>query len=195
MRIEFDEQGYVRCILYGCSTGACIEYTGLVPEEPEKYADIDDWANRALTNAYYLNDAGNLTYDASKAVNEVPVDVTGSYFSVETLTNSRWIDGRPIYRKTIELPEMGKNTEKAVDTGVDGGIVDTIINVDGMIKLADAWGCLSYAHNSDTDYQTRFTIGNLGTAGTNMTCIVKTGASRVTYGGHVTIAYTKTTDA
>lgn len=67
MRFEFDENGYVRCILYGCSTGSCCEYTGLVPNEPEEYADMDDWADRAQTQAYYLNDQGNLIYDADKA--------------------------------------------------------------------------------------------------------------------------------
>lgn len=67
MHFEFDGQGYVKTILYGCYTGQCIEYTGLVPNEPEQYADIDDWADRAKTQAYYLNSQGNLTYDAAKA--------------------------------------------------------------------------------------------------------------------------------
>lgn len=67
MRLEFDEQGYVCCILYGCQSGSCVEYTGLVPTQPEEYADMDDWADRAKTQAYYLNDKGNLTYDAERA--------------------------------------------------------------------------------------------------------------------------------
>lgn len=67
MRLEFDEQGYVCCILYGCYTGTCSEYTGLVPTEPEAYEDIDDWANRAQTQAYKLDKNGNLIYDASRA--------------------------------------------------------------------------------------------------------------------------------
>lgn len=67
MRLEFDKQGYVCCILYGCSTGNCVEYTGNVPSEPEAYSDIDDWANRARTECYKLNSAGNLVYDTEKA--------------------------------------------------------------------------------------------------------------------------------
>lgn len=67
MRLEFDNQGYVCCILYGCSTGNCVEYTGRVPTEPEEYADIDDWANRARTECYKLDDTGNLIYDTEKA--------------------------------------------------------------------------------------------------------------------------------
>lgn len=67
MRLEFDEQGYVCCILYGCSTGSCTEYAGLVPTEPEEYSDIDDWADRAKVQAYKLDTNGNLVYDAAKA--------------------------------------------------------------------------------------------------------------------------------
>ena len=67
MRLEFDEQGYVRCVLYGCYTGHCSEYTGLVPTEPEAYEDIDDWADRAQTQAYKLDNNGNLIYDAERA--------------------------------------------------------------------------------------------------------------------------------
>ena len=67
MHLTFDEQGYVCCVLYGCHTSGCIEYTGLVPTQPEEYADIDDWADRARVQAYYLNDQGNLIYDAERA--------------------------------------------------------------------------------------------------------------------------------
>lgn len=67
MHLKFDENGYVCCILYGCMADSCIEYAGLVPTEPEAYTDMDDWAERAKTQAYYLNDQGNLTYDAEKA--------------------------------------------------------------------------------------------------------------------------------
>lgn len=67
MHLVFDENGYVCCILYGCMTDSCVEYSGLVPNEPEEYEDMDDWADRAQTQAYYLNDQGNLTYDADKA--------------------------------------------------------------------------------------------------------------------------------
>ena len=67
MRFEFDNEGYVCCVLYGCTTGSCVEYSGLVPSEPEAYEDMDDWADNAQVQAYYLNDQGNLTYDAERA--------------------------------------------------------------------------------------------------------------------------------
>lgn len=74
MHFEFDSEGYVSCILYGCITGSCIEYNGLVPSEPEEYADMDDWADNAKVQAYYLNEKGNLTYDANRAAALCPED-------------------------------------------------------------------------------------------------------------------------
>lgn len=74
MRFEFDNNGYVSGIFCGCYSGHCIEYTGLVPSEPEEYADMDDWADRAQVQAYYLNEKGNLTYDANRAAELCPED-------------------------------------------------------------------------------------------------------------------------
>lgn len=67
MHFEFDSEGYVKTILYGCYTGSCIEYNGSVPSEPEEYADMDDWADNAKVQAYYLDAKGNLAYDANRA--------------------------------------------------------------------------------------------------------------------------------
>ena len=64
MHLEVDNQGYVCCILYGCITGSCFEYTGAIPSG---YSSYDDWADNAKVQAYYLNSNGNLTYDAAKA--------------------------------------------------------------------------------------------------------------------------------
>lgn len=101
MRLEFDEQGYVCCILYGCSTGSCVEYTGLVPTQPEEYKDIDDWADRAQTQAYKLDSNGNLTYDEERAAAlqkertvrdtaGLVVDLLGAATAISTSTNTEF---------------------------------------------------------------------------------------------------------
>lgn len=79
MRFEFDDNGYVCCILYGCYTGSCCEYTGLVPNQPEEYADMDDWADRAQVQAYYLDNQGNLAYDADRAASLPAEDSLAPY--------------------------------------------------------------------------------------------------------------------
>jgi hypothetical protein len=86
LRFEFDSKGYVQTILCGCYTGSCIGYEGLVPTEPEEYADMDDWADRAKVQAYYLNEEGNLTYDANRAAELCPEDeVVFSRYSAEQI--------------------------------------------------------------------------------------------------------------
>lgn len=85
MRLEFDKDGYVCCILYGCTTGSCEEYSGRVPTQPEAYADMDDWADRALVQAYYLDASGNLAYDATRAA-AVPDEDALAPYSAEQLS-------------------------------------------------------------------------------------------------------------
>lgn len=67
MRLEFDTNGYVCTVVFGCETGSCTEYTGTVPKEPEEYSSYADWADRAKIQAYYLDKNGNLAYDAVRA--------------------------------------------------------------------------------------------------------------------------------
>ena len=74
MRFEFDINGYVSGIFCGCYSGHCTEYTGLVPNEPEAYEDMYDWADRAQVQAYYLDSNGNLAYDANRAASLCPED-------------------------------------------------------------------------------------------------------------------------
>lgn len=74
MRLKFDSAGYVCCVLYGCTTDGCAEYEGTVPAEPEEYSDIDDWADHAQVQAYYLDSNGNLAYDATRAAALCPED-------------------------------------------------------------------------------------------------------------------------
>lgn len=131
MHLEFDNKGYVCCILYGCHTENCVEYTGKVPTEPEAYADIDDWAERAYTRAYKLDDAGNLVYDSTKVVveNLPTLDTSGSYSLAEMLTPARWIDGKKIYKRTF-ICEITKQ-----ETYTDAGTIDDyadVVNITGV---------------------------------------------------------------
>lgn len=79
MRLKFDSAGYVCCVLYGCTMDGCAEYEGTVPTEPEEYADIDDWADRAKVQAYKINASGNLTYDPERAATLPTEDDVAAY--------------------------------------------------------------------------------------------------------------------
>lgn len=150
MRLEFDKQGYVCCILYGCESGSCVEYTGLVPTQPEEYKDIDDWADRAQTQAYKLNEEGNLTYDSGRAAELAarPECVPNEYRNTETLVDKLWINKKPIYRRILQ-----GNATKGAATTIGEAIagLETVVNIQGMITMSDTGTQvpLTYAYNGE----------------------------------------------
>lgn len=157
MHIVFDKDGYVCCLLYGCHSDGCVEYLGKVPTEPEEYADIDDWAERAQTSAYYRDEAGNLAYDASKAVvdDELVVDTSGSYSLDETLTPARWIDGKPIYKQTFvcEITTMGAY----VDAGTIKNL-GSVVDISGVALAANGnWVSVNSYYSDEYSKYVRIT--------------------------------------
>lgn len=149
MHIEVDKNGYVRCILYGCHTDACIEYTGAVPTQPEKYKDIDDWADRAQINAYYLDDKGNLVYDASKVIEEEPISI--NYCAGESLTPYCWMDGKPIYRYAWSGETSVTNGQAELVTV--SFKPETVISLAGAFSSSDgSWYNLTHAYHANSNW-------------------------------------------
>lgn len=64
MRYQLDNEGYLIEVNFGCTTGMCTEYTGIVPEG---YETIEEWYedNCECVRSWKIVD-GNLVYDASK---------------------------------------------------------------------------------------------------------------------------------
>lgn len=158
MRLEFDEQGYVCCVLYGCSTGSCVDYAGLVPSEPEEYADLDDWADRAEYRAYKLDDEGNLSYDATRAEELAAAyeEIPGSYKTGEVKTGDVWIDGKPIYRYMVEIGSIAVGGKQAFPLDLGGTMIDKVVALRGMACMDiynGTWVSLPYA-----DYDANWTI-------------------------------------
>lgn len=55
---------------------------------------------------------------------EVTEDV---YSTSEVLTNKKWIDGKPVYRKVVSLGSLPNSTNKEVDTGLDYTTTDLVM--------------------------------------------------------------------
>ncbi len=186
MRIEFDKQGYVSCILYGCSSGSCVEYTGLVPTQPKEYADIDDWAENAQTRAYYLDVQGNLIYDAERAAElEGLVGVSPHvYSSDETMTEKTWIDGKPIFRKVFSVSAISKGGVGQVDISSISSTFN-MVSMTGMGVSSDGRVVLPSV-NRDKTYEIGVNFGNDDTM-VNIWC----GSSISLTKGHIILEYTK----
>lgn len=125
MRYELDANGYVLAVYFGCysGTGKCKEYTGTIPNG---YKDLNDWSEKALINAYYINEEGNLTLDSDK-LRELEEKI-----QVET------IDNTPLYHKDLYgyTESINKQYTKKTATGKVIAI-DEVKNIPPMIKLTN----------------------------------------------------------
>lgn len=86
MRYELDANGYVKIVVWGCETGNCAEYTGTVPSG---YSNLTEWSEKAIINAYYINEQGNLTLDSERLAD------------LEAQIEQDAIDNQPILHKDL----------------------------------------------------------------------------------------------
>lgn len=62
---------------------------------------------------------------------ENAIDATSTYLTSETVVGE-WIDGKPIYRKVLDLGGIGTSST-SIERYIDGNYYDTIVNFDGYI--------------------------------------------------------------
>lgn len=116
------------------------------------------------------------------------------YSTDEQPTGGIWIDGRPVYRKTISLGAMSTGQSKEFSIGIPSGALGDVVSICGMVQPAggDYWLPLPHV---DT--------GSIGTWGIKIEIAnikadakisVGMGSSRACERGFVTIEYTKNTD-
>lgn len=105
------------------------------------------------------------------------------YSTTEQLTGDVWIDGKPIYRKTISLGTLPNATNKTVAHGITG--LDSVISMSGIAQSGTIYLTLPYVLPDATNTFIRIYItgANLG---------VTTGIDRTSYTGTATLEYTKT---
>ena len=63
MRYELDEENYIYKVYFGCASGSCKGYTGIIPDG---YETLAEWAENENIRAYKIVE-GNLVYDNKKA--------------------------------------------------------------------------------------------------------------------------------
>lgn len=108
----------------------------------------------------------------------------GGYSTEEAITNSTWVDGKTIYKKTISFGALPNATTKTVAHGISG--ISHIIDMKAV-----AWNSsgttivLPYAHPQSVQYQVSWHVDN-----TNINII--TGDDKSGYSScYVTLYYTK----
>ena len=111
------------------------------------------------------------------------VTALGNYSSSEILTSYTWLDGKSIYKKTINFGSLPNTTTKNVAHGITN--LDYVVRIDCMTKNGTTYIPLPYSNSSALNSSMYAAI-----VGSNIE--IGTGQDRTAYSAYVTIYYTKT---
>ena len=105
------------------------------------------------------------------------------YSTTEQLTGDVWIDGKPIYRKVINIGTLPNATTKSVAHGISN--LETVIDIKGFYKEGTVYIPNVYVvpGTLSNGVRTYISGGNVN---------VSAGINRTGYSGYVIIEYTKT---
>lgn len=109
-----------------------------------------------------------------------------NYSTTEQNTGATWIDGKPIYKKTIDFGSLPNNSTKNVAHGISN--LGDVIDIRGTAKTS--WGTYQLPlvfSGQDVNY-----ITNVSVNATNIS--MSNSADRSGFTAYVTLYYTKTTD-
>jgi len=118
--------------------------------------------------------------------------LTNNNYSTSEQVVGTWIDGKPIYRKTIPLTNL-PTANNYIDTSIGYSLNDiTPLNLQTIIL--NNWGGYSnnYAGSNSAYVSCSFAV--VGTTGTPIQIRIRSSLDIHSYTGYATIEYTKTTD-
>ena len=125
------------------------------------------------------------------ATKDIYIDARCDYSTSEKVVGT-WIDGKPLYQKTIDCGALPNNTTKSVTANIGNNIVDRLVNVNGSGYDPSSYITITipFVNNVTQGYSLQV-VYNASTDSIQL----RTGANLSTYTtSYVTIQYTKTTD-
>lgn len=150
----------------------------------------------AITAGANIQDMAELPSDAVATANITNGSVTAAkvdwttvadvnYSKTEQATNGTWIDGKTIYKKTIEFGALPNASQKNVAHGISN--LDTIVAVSFVAKnpTALSWSYIPSVSVNATANQIAYVVSS-----TNVTCVAGTNYSAFT-DSYITLWYTK----
>ena len=110
-----------------------------------------------------------------------------SYSTSEVKTNATWIDGKPIYKKTIDFGALPNNAIKNIDHGVAN--IAQVVKIEGIISFGSGnWSPIPLVYKGEhSTYNAEFQVST-----TQVHCA--TSQDRSNLSAIITFYYTKTTD-
>lgn len=112
--------------------------------------------------------------------------VEANNFSTDEKVIGTWIDGKPLYQKTVDCGTLPDKTTKEVLHNIAN--VDKIVSVDGFCDNGSTFMPLPYVHDQNVGNQ----VGII--CNTTKVILLSRGANMSGYNGCVILRYTKTTD-
>lgn len=109
----------------------------------------------------------------------------GNYSTSEVKTGKHWIDGKPIYRKVIDLGALPDASTKAVNHGITNAA--QFISATGIINQGGGQYTFLPCPNPTIEYTMAMWVD-----GTKVS--IKTGDNRTSSTAYAFLEYTKTTD-
>lgn len=106
-------------------------------------------------------------------------------YSTDEKIVGTWIDGKPIYQKTINFGNLPNTTSKLVNHNISN--LSQIIDLKTMVYTGTSWITLSYISPGNLDSAVYCSV-------TPTQIKIETGADRSNWTAYATVQYTKTTD-
>lgn len=170
------------------ATGGGQAHNNLQPYITINYLIRAKKTKNVLTTASTVVDSleGNSTVDAPsvRAVNKALLD---KYSTEEVKTNKVWIDGKPIYRKVIDIGNLPNATKKEVAAGISN--LKYVTRLYGVATTGAYTITIPDTYPNNALYDTRLSYDN-----STGKIVLFSESDRSAYSGYVIIEYTKTTD-
>ena len=138
-------------------------------------------------------------YEAAKQAGTMPNDVLiaitddsqdNNYSTEEVLTGKFWIDGKPIYRKVIDIGAFPNAGTKTISTQISD--VDIFTKIDGTAynSIMNRSIPIPYSNEQNVNHQVRVIIENHS----DCQLSICTNDNYSNFYGYMILEYTKTTD-
>ena len=166
------------------------QYSGNTALSAENLNSMQDTLLSNIVNSLDTNDT-----DKAPSINSVKKRYDVTYSTSEVKTADVWIDGKPIYRKTVYISSLPNNSGTEYNTGITDA--DTI--------WADMSSTFCWIDSSKTSQPLPMIHAELPINGTTNSAIslmsitpttfhIAVGVNRSSWGAYITFKYTKTTD-
>ena len=111
--------------------------------------------------------------------------ISPEIYSTEEREIGVWIDGKPIYQKTVNVGALPNTSASYVAHGILN--IDTIVSNMGCAKNGDGTNLPLPNISTNLTYAIQVSV-------TSTDIVIQTGVDRSAFSGYVTLQYTKTTD-